>query len=106
MHRDPYVFTASKGGTVGKHTRTPRGTHRREAAFERKERLAKGTLEKLREKAEQRLDAMPEPVQRAIALGESVLGLMLVPIRFGARLVKDVLAVPAAMFRMLTRQEA
>jgi hypothetical protein len=151
---------------VGKHTRTPRGRRRREAAFEQRathhhefigeadperaeaefrkherleteavremasqfERLsgahdgaigpeipfriprsideAKDTMEKLRDKAEERLEEMPETVQRAIHLGESVLGLMLVPVRFGVRLVRDVLAVPAAMLRILTRQEA
>ena len=63
-------------------------------------------LKKLREKAEERLDEMPEPVQRAISLGESVLGLMLVPVRFGVRLIRDALAVPAAMFRILTHREA
>ena len=147
---------------MGKHTRTPRGPHRKEAAFERKatqhrefigdsdadraeaefrkhenlenetvremasefEKLsekgagetpfrvprsvgeAKNVMEKLREKAEQRLDGLPQPVQKAIHLGESVLGLMLVPVRFGVRLVRDVLSVPVAMFRILTRQEA
>src|SRR5207244_12042882 len=66
----------------------------------------KDTMEKLREKAEERLDEMPEPVQRAISLGESILGLMLVPVRFGVRLARDALAVPAAMFRILTHREA
>ena len=151
---------------MGKHTRTPRGTHRRQAAFEKRatthhefigesdadraeaefrkhehredeavrqmasefESLAekgdgamgpeipfriprsvgevKDTMEKLREKAEERLDEMPELVQRAISLGESILGLMVVPVRFGVRLVRDALAVPAAMFRILTHREA
>ena len=91
---------------MSKHTRTPRGPHRKEAAFERKATQHRDFIEKLRVKAEERLEGMPKPVKRAIQLGERVLGLVLVPVRFGVRLIRDVVAVPAAMVRMLTRQEA
>jgi hypothetical protein len=98
---------------VGKQTRTPRGHRRRESAFERRRtqlprsvHQAKGLMEKMREKAEERLEDMPEPVKRAIDLGETALALMLVPVRFGLHLIRDALEVPAAMLRMLARREA
>lgn len=97
---------------MGKHTRTPRGHKRREAALERRATQhhdyideAKDLMERLRAKAEQRLEELPEPVKRAIGLGETVVGLMLVPLRFGLHLARDFLEVPAAVLRVFSRRE-
>ncbi|TMA29444.1 MAG: hypothetical protein E6J78_01480 [Deltaproteobacteria bacterium] len=86
---------------MGKHTRTPRGHRRREAALDRKSPMT----ERLRAKAEQRLEDMPEPIKRAIGLGETVVGLMLIPLRFGLHLACDFLEVPAALLRVFSRRE-
>ena len=133
---------------MGTKQRTPRGTRRREAAFERRatqhhefigetetekaeaefhkhERLEQDAVkemarefeklanepdrpfvDQLREKAEERLERMPEPVKRAVSFAEGAFALAMVPVRLGLRLARDVLSVPAAMLRGLARQEA
>ncbi len=64
------------------------------------------TREQLRAKARERLAAMPEPVQFALATAERLTNLMMRPVVRGARLVSDALSVPAALFRVLTHREA
>jgi hypothetical protein len=96
----------SEEARVSKHTK--RGTHRRAATFDsRVTKLpgAKDLAEMLREKARQRLREMPAPVKRAIDLGGSAIDLMLTPVRMGVRIVRDVLAVPAALLRTLAHKE-
>jgi len=88
---------------VGKRTRGARGTHRRAAAFERR---TTQHHEFIGENQPKRAEKLPEGVRKAIDLGEAALGLLLVPVRLGVQLVRDVLAVPAAMLRILTRREA
>jgi hypothetical protein len=96
-----FLSKPTEEARVGKHSRTPRGHKRREAALERKA----SRMERLRAKAEERLGEMPEPVKRAIDVGEIVVGMMLIPLRFGLHLVRDFLEVPAAVLRIFSRRE-
>lgn len=68
--------------------------------------LAPSLLEMFREKARERLDALPAAVRGALHLAENAAGVLFVPVRAGLKLASEVLRVPSAMLRMLTRQEA
>jgi hypothetical protein len=55
------------------------------------------------QKAEKRLEALPEPVKRAVHTAEKVAALALTPVRFGLRLAGDILRTPLALARILFR---
>ena len=66
---------------------------------------APDVLQKLRNKAEDRLAHLPSPFKRAIEMGQSAAGLLFAPVRIGWRLTREFLAVPAAMLRVLRHPE-
>jgi len=59
----------------------------------------------LREKARERLSNLPEPLQWAVQAAEEAAGLLFAPLRIGMRVTRELLAVPAAMIRLLRHRE-
>lgn len=55
------------------------------------------------QKAEKRIEALPEPVKRAARTVEKAANLALTPVRFGLRLAADILRTPVALARILFR---
>lgn len=60
----------------------------------------------LREKARERLENLPGPAQKAVELAQGAAGLLFAPLRIGMAVAREVLRVPAAMFRVLRHREA
>jgi hypothetical protein len=60
----------------------------------------------LREKAQERLDALPKQAHVALELVQVAASLLLVPARMGVRLVRSAVQFPSALFHALRRQEA
>ena len=69
-------------------------------------RLIREAPDALREKARERLDQLPPPAKRALDLAQTAAGMIFAPMRFGLSLAREVLRVPAAMFRVLRHREA
>lgn len=111
---------------------TGKGSHKRkEAAFERRatqhtdfigqaaperaeaelrkhegKRLIRDAPDALREKARERLELLPEPAQKAIQLAQGAAELLFVPVRFGLGIVRELVRLPATVFRILRHREA
>jgi hypothetical protein len=62
--------------------------------------------ELLREKAQERLAALPKQAHVALELVQVAASLVLVPVRMGTRLVRSAVQFPSALFHALRRQEA
>jgi hypothetical protein len=60
----------------------------------------------LREKAQERLEALPRPAQKIVELGSAALTLFFAPAKLGVRLVMNAVQIPAALFQSLRRKEA
>ncbi|HEY2030354.1 MAG TPA: hypothetical protein VGH20_14210 [Myxococcales bacterium] len=60
----------------------------------------------LREKAQERLDNLPKPLNVAVELAQIAGTVALVPFRLGLRVVRGAVTFPAALFHALRRQEA
>jgi len=88
---------------MGKKTRAPRGSQRRAAAFERR---VTQHHDFIGENQPKHVEKRPDRVQQIIDIGETALEILLTPVRLGVILVRDALAVPAAMLRVLRRREA
>ncbi len=68
--------------------------------------IVRDAPEALREKALERLEKLPEPARRALRLAESTAGLLLVPLRFGWHVAREVLRLPLSVLRTLRQREA
>ena len=62
-------------------------------------------LEALRAKARERLASLPKPVVAAVNRAESLACMLLAPVRAGFRLASDVLRIPGALLRSISRRE-
>jgi hypothetical protein len=60
----------------------------------------------LREKAQERLENLPKPVNIAVELAQIAGSVALVPFRLGMRIVRGAVTFPAALVHALRRQEA
>jgi hypothetical protein len=60
----------------------------------------------LREKAQERLDNLPKPVNVAVELAQLAGSLALTPFRLGLRVVRGAVTFPSALLHALRRQEA
>lgn len=74
-------------------------------SIEEGKRLIREAPEAMREKARERIEKLPEPARKAIDIATSAAGLMMVPIRLGWNVARDLLRVPAAMLRVLRQRE-
>ena len=63
-------------------------------------RLIREAPEALREKARERLSTLPEPAQQALHVAEAAVQVMLVPVRIGAALARELFRLPREMFRV------
>jgi hypothetical protein len=61
--------------------------------------------EQLREKARERLQTLPRPLQLAVQGVEVAGGLVMKPVTKSVRLIAEALKVPAALVRILTHRE-
>src|SRR4051812_44193412 len=75
-------------------------------SVEEGKRLFAEAPERLREKAQERLDAMPAPARQLMGYAQAAAGLLFAPARFGVRLVRAAVQLPAAVFHVLRNQEA
>ena len=69
-------------------------------------RLFSEAPDALREKARERLTQLPESAQRALELAQSAAQLFFVPVRFGLGIVRELVRLPATVFRILRHREA
>ena len=69
-------------------------------------RLIRDAPDALREKARERLELLPEPAQKAIQLAQGAAELLFVPVRFGLGIVRELVRLPATVFRILRHREA
>jgi hypothetical protein len=60
----------------------------------------------LREKARERLGRLPQPAQQALHVAEAAVNVLLVPMRFGLRIAREVALLPIAVLRSLRHREA
>jgi hypothetical protein len=72
---------------------------------EGKRLFAKGP-QLLREKALERLDALPQPVHQAVDLASAAMTIAFAPVRLGLRIVRGAMQMPVALFHVLRRKEA
>ena len=75
-------------------------------SVEEGKRLLAGGPELLREKARERLDALPKQAHVAFELAQVAASLVLVPARMGLRFVRSAIQFPSALLQALRRQEA
>jgi hypothetical protein len=65
-----------------------------------------GLFGALRTKAEERLQALPRPVKRAIHRGEQAAALLLAPARIGVALARELFKAPWRLFQAFRRHAA
>jgi hypothetical protein len=75
-------------------------------SVEEGKRLFEESAEMLREKAQERLEGLAGPAQRALELGTAALSMLFAPARLGLRLVMGAVEIPAAIIHVLRRKEA
>jgi hypothetical protein len=75
-------------------------------SIEEGKRLLNEGPELLREKAKERLDALPQPAQRVLELASTAISIAFASARLGLRLVMNAVEIPAAVFHSLRRKEA
>ena len=69
-------------------------------------RLIRDAPEALREKARERLEKLPEPAQKALRAADTTVQLLLVPVRVGLQIARELLRAPSALLRALRHREA
>jgi hypothetical protein len=69
-------------------------------------RLLNEGPELLREKAKERLDALPQPAHKLLELASTAISIAFAPARLGLRLLMNAVEVPVAVFHSLRRKEA
>ena len=69
-------------------------------------KLIREVPEAMREKARERLGKLPEPAQKAIGIADTVAGILMIPVRLGIGIARELLQVPVAMIRVLRSKEA
>jgi hypothetical protein len=75
-------------------------------SIEEGKRLISDGPELLREKAQERLSALPQPAQKVVDLAASALTLLFAPARLGLRIARGMVQVPATLFHVLRGKEA
>jgi hypothetical protein len=60
----------------------------------------------LREKARERLGRLPESAQQALHVAESAAAVLLIPVRFGLQLAREVIRLPFSVLRTFRHREA
>jgi hypothetical protein len=60
----------------------------------------------LRNKARERLGRLPEPAQKALRAAETAAVLLLIPVRLGLGIAREVVRLPFALFKGLRHREA
>ncbi len=60
----------------------------------------------LREKARERLDKLPEPAQKALHVAEAAATVLLIPVRAGLWLARELVLLPFGILRALRQREA
>jgi hypothetical protein len=69
-------------------------------------RLLNEGPELLREKAKERLDALPQPAHKLLELASMAISIAFAPARLGLRLLMNAVEIPVAVFHSLRRKEA
>jgi hypothetical protein len=68
--------------------------------------LVRDAPDRLREKARERLGKLPEPAQKALELAEAAATVLLIPVRAGLWLAREVVLLPFGILRALSHREA
>ena len=68
--------------------------------------IVRDAPDRLREKARERLGKLPEPAQKALQVAEAAAALLLVPVRAGVWLAREVILLPFGILRALRQREA
>ena len=69
-------------------------------------RLISEAPDALREKARERIDQLPDSAKAAMQLAQSAAEMLFVPVRFGLGIVRELVRLPATLFRLLRHREA
>jgi hypothetical protein len=75
-------------------------------SFEEARDMVRDVPDRLREKARERLDKLPEPAQQALHVAEAAAVVLLLPMRIGLWLAREALRLPLGMLRALREREA
>ena len=75
-------------------------------SVEEAKELVRVAPDALREKARERLDRLPAPAQQALHVAESAAAVLLIPVRFGLQLVREVIRLPFSVLRTMRQREA
>ena len=75
-------------------------------SVEEGKRMLRELPDSLREKALERLEALPPRAKTALRFAESAAEMLLVPARVAVRIAGDFLRVPLALFKVLRHREA
>ena len=75
-------------------------------SIEEAKELVRDVPEALRDKARERIDKLPEPALKALQVAESALTVLVIPIRLGLRIAREVARLPFNILRGLRQREA
>jgi hypothetical protein len=75
-------------------------------SVEEAKEMARTLPDRLREKARERLDSLPEPALTALRVAESAAILLLVPVRVGLWLAREAVQLPLSLLRTIGHREA
>jgi hypothetical protein len=87
-------------------TARPDGAFRLPRSVEEAKEMARTLPDRLREKARERLESLPEPAQTALRVAESAAILLLVPVRVGLWLAREAVLLPLSLLRTIGHREA
>jgi hypothetical protein len=86
--------------------RVPRSIKESKRLLKESKRLLSEGPELLREKAKERLDALPQPAHKLLELASTAISIAFAPARLGLRLLMNAVEIPVAVFHSLRRKEA
>jgi hypothetical protein len=97
---------AAAGVTPGDGAIGPEFPFRIPRSVEEARDMVREAPDRLREKARERLDRLPEPAQKALHVAEAAAAVLLIPVRAGLWLAREVVRLPFGVFRALREREA
>ena len=75
-------------------------------SVEEAKEIARDAPEALREKAREQLERLPDPAQQAVHVAGAAANVLLLPLRFGLHLMREVVRLPFSVLRALRQREA
>jgi hypothetical protein len=93
-------------GVKGDGTMGPEFPLRVPRSIEDAKEIVRDLPDALRDKARERLGKLPEPAQKVLQVAESAAIVLLLPVRLGFRIAREVIRLPFSMLQGLRHREA